>query len=87
MRNALLVPAGLLCLLAAPALAQNDTVTTQTPPAPNAQSFTPQPGVSVPAGSATATTPRAGDDVGTTATAPQPAPMTGTTGIVTTPAR
>lgn len=71
MRNALLMSAGLLCLAAAPALAQNDTITTQTPPAPNAQSFTPAPGVSVPGGSATAITPSAGDDVSTTATTPR----------------
>ena len=86
MRNALLVSTGLLWL-AAPALAQNDTVTTQTPPSPNAQSFTPQPGVSLPAGSATATTPRAGDDVSTTQTTPQVAPTPGVPGTVPTPTR
>ena len=75
MRNALLMSAGLLCLAAAPALAQNATITTQTPPAPNAQSFTPAPGVSVPSGSATATTPRPGDDVSTMRTTPRAAPV------------
>ena len=44
-----------LALGATPAFAQSDTVTTQTPPAPNAQSFTPQPQASVPAGAATVT--------------------------------
>lgn len=78
MRNAPLVSAGPLCLFAAPAPARNDTATTQTPPAPDAQSFTPQPGVGVPAGSATATTPRAGDDVSTTPTTPRVAPAIGT---------
>lgn len=80
MRNASLMSAGLLCLAIAPALAQ-PTITTQTPPAPNAQSFTPQPSVSVPAGSATAVTPRPGDDIATTPTTPVPGqPGTAATG-------
>lgn len=78
MRNALLMSAGLLCLAAVPALAQmsqSPTITTQTPPSPNAQSFTPSPGVSVPAGAATGVVPRSGDNVGTTQTSPGAAPM------------
>lgn len=64
-----------LALGAAPAFARNDTVTTQTPPAPNAQSYTPQPQASLPAGAATSVTPRPGDDVATTATSPRAAPV------------
>ena len=85
MRNAVLVSAGSLCPGAAPA--RNATVTIQTPPAPNARSFTPQPGVGLPTESATATTHRLGDDVGTTRTTPQVAPATGAVGIVPTPTR
>ena len=66
-----------LALGATPAFAQSDTVTTQTPPAPNAQSFTPQPQASVPAGAATSVTPRPGDGVATTATSPRAAPVAG----------
>lgn len=73
----LLAAAFALVLGAAPAFARNDTVTTQTPPAPNAQSFTPQPQASVPAGAATSVTPRPGDDVATTATSPRAASVTG----------
>ena len=59
-----------LLVAAAPALSQGTTVTTMTPPAPNASSYTYQSENSLPAGTATSTYSRPGADVATTRTTP-----------------
>lgn len=69
MKTTLLAAAAAIALSTAPAFAQS-AITTQTPPNPNAQSYTPQSSVSLPASAATAVVPRAGDEIGTTPTAP-----------------
>lgn len=69
MKTTLLAAAAAFALSTAPAFAQS-AITTQTPPNPNAQSYTPQSSVSLPASAATAVVPRAGDEIGTTPTAP-----------------
>ena len=60
----------LTAVAAAPAFAQGSTVTTTTPPAPNASSYTYQSGNSLPAGTATSAYSRPGADVATTRTTP-----------------
>ena len=69
MKATLLAAAAAIALSTAPAFAES-AITTQTPPTPNAQSYTPQSSVSLPAGAATSVAPRAGDEIGTTPTAP-----------------
>ena len=71
MKTTLLAAVAAIALSTAPAFAES-AITTQTPPTPDAQSFTPQPGLGVPPGSATATTPRAGDEIASTRIAPAP---------------
>ena len=51
MKTTLLAAAAAIALSTAPAFAQS-AITTQTPPNPNAQSYTPQSSVSLPAGAA-----------------------------------
>ena len=60
MRKSLLLVSAATLGLAVPAMAQ-DTVTTQIPPAPNANQYQPQPSNSVPAGGATAAQNLPGD--------------------------
>lgn len=60
----------LTAVAAAPAFSQGSTVTTTTPPSPNASSYTYQSENSLPAGTATSTYSRPGADVATTRTTP-----------------
>ena len=69
MKATLLDAAAAIDLSTAPAFAES-AITTHTPPTPNAQSYTPQSSGSLPAGAATAVTPRAGDEIASTRTAP-----------------
>lgn len=71
MKTTLLAVAAAIALSTAPAFAE-DAITTQTPPTPNAQSYTPQSSGSLPAGASTAVTPRAGDEIASTRIAPAP---------------
>jgi len=81
MRRTLLTSAALLGLACSPVLAQSTSSSTMSPPAPNAQTGTPEPTNSLPAGAGTATRMRAGDNVGTTRTGPRRAmPMSSASG-------
>ena len=60
----------LTAVAAAPAFSQGSTVTTTTPPSPNASSYTYQSENSLPAGTATSTFIRPGANVATTRTTP-----------------
>jgi len=81
MRRTLLTSAALLGLACGPVLAQNTTSSTMSPPAPNAQTGTPEPTNSLPAGAGTATRMRPGDNVGMTRTDPRRAmPMSSVPG-------
>ena len=73
MRKSLLLISAAALGLALPAMAQNGTSSTKSPPAPNSNNSEPQSTNSLPAGSATATTPAyAPGAVNTVPTAPQP---------------
>jgi len=66
MHKTLLMSAALLGLACGPALAQNTTSSTMSPPAPNASVGTPQPTNSLPSGAGTATRMAPGNNVGST---------------------
>lgn len=79
MRKTLLMSAALLGLAYGPALAQNSTSSTMSPPASNASVGTPEPSNSLPAGAGTASRMRPGNDIGTTGMpSGRPMPMSGT---------
>lgn len=74
MRRTLLTTAAMLGFGLGPALAQNTTSSTMSPPSPNASVGTPEPTNALPSGAGTATRMMGGNTVATTGAAPAPVP-------------